>query len=70
MATNNYSDANGYNKDVDSSGWKQPVASHRNGEAQPAPAPTEMTEEGSRRTTTPDPYTADNPHVRRNFGRS
>lgn len=70
MATNNYSTAHGYNQDIDPSGWKQPVASHKDGEPQPAPAPVEQTEDGARRTPTPDPYTGNNPHVRRNFGRS
>jgi hypothetical protein len=69
MGTNNHSEAYGYNQEVDSSGWKQPVASHKGGEPQPAPAPVEQTETGAQRTPTPDPYTSDNPHVRRNFGR-
>jgi hypothetical protein len=55
---------------VDSSGWKQPVASHKDGEVLAPPAPTQQTESGIERTPTPDPYTDDNPHVIRNFGRS
>lgn len=55
---------------VDSSGWKQPVAGFKDGEAQPAPAPQQQTEGGMKRTVTPDPYTDDNPDVMRNFGRN
>jgi len=51
---------------VDSSQWKQPVASvTKDGEPVPPPAKESM----GVRELTPDPYTDDNPHVRRNFGR-
>jgi hypothetical protein len=52
---------------VDSSAWKRPVASHKDGEPVPPPAP--VTSEGER-LPTPDPYTPDNKNVVRNFGRS
>jgi hypothetical protein len=55
---------------VDSSTWSQNSASHRDGEPVPPPAPTVQTENGMQRTVTPDPYTSDNPHTVRNFGRS
>lgn len=54
---------------VDSSSWKQPVASHRDGEPVPAPAPTQQTESGMERAYTPDPYTNDSGNTVRNFGR-
>lgn len=50
---------------VDSSSWKQPVSSHKDGEEVPPPAKQSL----GVREPTPDPYTDDNPHVRRNFGR-
>jgi len=54
---------------VDSSQWKQPVASVENGEPVPPPAPMEQTSGGMQRTPTPDPYAEGSPDVRRNFGR-
>lgn len=51
---------------VDSSNWKQPVSSIKNGEEHPEPTKTR----NGQREVTPDPYTPDNPHVRRSFGRS
>lgn len=55
---------------VDSSTWNKSVASRKNGEPQPAPAPTKQTADGVQRDVTPDPYTTDNPHMKRNFGRT
>lgn len=50
---------------VDPSGWEQPVTSTRDGEEHPPPARWRNGE----RLPDPWPYTDDNPHVRRNFGR-
>lgn len=50
---------------VDSSGWKRPVSSIRDGETHPEPARSRL----GRRKVTPDPYITDNPNIRRNFGR-
>ena len=52
---------------VDSTGWDQPVTSTKNGEHHPPPNPRVQTERGMERAPTPDPYTDDNPHVRRHF---
>jgi hypothetical protein len=60
----------GAHANVDSSSWQQPVASHRDGEPVPAPAPMQQTASGTERVPTPDPYTSDNPNVVRNFGRN
>lgn len=56
---------------VDSSDWKQPVASvNKDGEAVPVPAPMEQDENGMKRSATPDPYAnGGNGSTRRNFGR-
>jgi len=56
---------------VDSSDWKQPVASvNKDGEPVPAPAPTKQTATGVEREATPDPYAnGGNGYTRRNFGR-
>lgn len=50
---------------VDSSGWKRPVNSIKNGEAHPEPSDSSL----GKRAVTPDPYLTDSPHVKRNFGR-
>lgn len=65
----NYS---GHNTPVDSSDWSNKVATHRNGEAVPAPAPMEKTDDGTlRRASTPDPYEdGGNGSTLRNFGRA
>jgi hypothetical protein len=55
---------------VDSSSWQQPVASHRDGEPVPAPAPMQQTANGTERLPTPDPYTNNSGSTVRNFGRS
>lgn len=55
---------------VDSSAWKQGVATHKNGEPVPAPAPMKQTPGGMQRTPTPDPYDPDSRDVVRNFSRS
>lgn len=51
---------------VDSSSWKRPVSSIRDGEQHPEPAESRL----GQREVTPDPYTQDNSHVKRNFGRN
>jgi hypothetical protein len=50
---------------VDSSSWDQPVSSIKDGEPHPEPARSR----NGQREVTPDPYTQDSPHVKRNFGK-
>lgn len=50
---------------VDSSDWDHPVTYTKDGERHPEPAKWR----NGKRLPTPDPYTEDNKHVRRNFGR-
>lgn len=59
----------GHNTPVDSSGWKRPISSHRNGDSHPAPAETRINPSTgtSERTVTPEPEAS---AIRRNFSRS
>lgn len=50
---------------ADGSGWDQPITSTKNGEQHPPPAQWRDGE----RVPDPCPYTDDNEHVMRNFGR-
>lgn len=55
----------------DSSSWKRDVATHRNGEPVPAPAPMERGDDGlMKRAVTPDPYLDPDAPTLKNFGRS
>lgn len=52
---------------IDSSGWDHPVTNQKAGDQHPPPNPMVQTERGMERAVTPDPYTEDNPYVRRKF---
>ena len=58
---------NQHSDHVDSSGWKQPIASSKDGEPHPAPAPMVQTGDGMKRAVTPDPYIQNDSPVLRNF---